>query len=189
MQAPLHALTKTLRDGRTFTLNLVPRGPQEPLGFWMQAIIDDKVVRERFASFIRRNILDDQGTPHGIEITMEVPDPDNPGFNKLARRLISLTGEEADRIEAATQEWTQRRIRRALETAPDAPRWKISDVAVPLLPGVVWQSGPGADPVMVLEVDSRYVAEDGRSFHLDAEEGYLYSAVVRAPTEEELAEW
>lgn len=191
--APIRALDKRLRDGRRFTLDLVPQnenGRGSKWSYWMQASVDGEVVFDRFYASPERNCSEVPGLPHVIVIQFTEPNPELAGSPpRYVRRPVGLTDAEADAIDAAKKEWTQRHVRAALAAAPDAPTWHLTNCPVPLSPGhTVWDYGRD-EPVMVLRGTKRWVPEDGRSFGLDAEEGYLFSATVRALTPDERAEW
>lgn len=185
---PIRALDKRLRDGRRFTVDLVPQHGSK-WGFWMQASVDGQIIVDRFTAPVRRNCSQVPGLPHVIMIRFLEDNPDAPGHQRYRDRPVGLTDAEADQIEAAKRDWTERYRRAALAAAPDALTWTLTNSPVPLSPGhMVWDF-EREEPVMILHGTERWVDQDGRSFGLDAEQGYLFGATVRALTPDERAEW
>jgi hypothetical protein len=180
---PIRALDKHLRDGRHLTIDLIPRHDG---GYWMHALLDGEVTADRFLTKPERNSSPVPGLPHTITVQFTEHNPET-GWNRLVRRPVGLTEAEADGIDAAIREWRERPGRLAREAAPQAPTWQIRGLTYPVSAGTVLE-GVGPVPVMVLSYDERWIEEDGRSFNLDAEEGCLYDATVRALTDQERAE-
>jgi hypothetical protein len=149
----------------------------------MHARLDGQVTCDRFQTYIERSSSPVPGLPHTINVEFTEHNPAT-GWNRLVRRPVGLTGAEADGIEAAVREWRERPGRLAREAAPQAPTWQIRGLTYPVSAGTVLE-GVGPVPVMVLSYDERWIEEDGRSFNLDAEEGCLYDATVRALTDQE----
>jgi len=176
MQAtPIRAIEKTLRDGRSFILDLVPRDGESKWVYWMRARIDGEVVGDRFDASVERNRIDLDGLKHVIRIAVG---------HKW--QPVGLTDAEADAIDAAKKQWTKRYEQAALTAAPDAPTWTVHAVPWKLRPGMTGYDN--GRPVMILKRVKKWWTEDGRSFGLDEEEGWLYSYLVRDLTDEERAE-
>lgn len=185
--APIRALDKRLRDGRRLVIDLVPQSEFSIWSYWIRATVDEQITQDRFYAPVERGVTNMPDLPHVITIQFLEPGPD--GYQRYVSRAVGLTDAEADAIDAAIKEWTQRHVRRALTAAPDAPTWRIDGFTTPPLVGAVVHDHDRDEPVVVLKVTSRWIPEDGRSFHLDAEEGYLHTATVRALTPQERAEW
>jgi len=174
MNTEITALDKHLRDGRHLQIHLVPH--PEDHGFWMQATLDGQRVPATYIAPVERDASPVPGLPHVIKVLLSKSSKMQP---------VGLTEAEADGIAAAKQEWGERPVRRAREAAPNAPTWKEKWFTVPpTLGSTQWV---GDRLVTILDRTSTWIPEDGRSFNLDAEEGYLWTATVRAATEEEAA--
>ncbi|MFE5853498.1 hypothetical protein ACFQ61_09840 [Streptomyces sp. NPDC056500] len=147
----------------------------------MEARINGDVVYERFTSPVRRDVSPVADLPHAFKITLLEPNPTFPGSQHYVDRHVGLTDAEAD---AAKQEWGDRYVRAAIAAAPDAPHWTLHRFPYPMTPGMTTQ-GAGGEEVMVLGTLREEWTEDGPSFGLGQEEGYLYDLTVRALTSEE----
>uniref|UniRef100_UPI003F49132C hypothetical protein n=1 Tax=Nonomuraea sp. CA-251285 TaxID=3240002 RepID=UPI003F49132C len=179
LTAPIVALDKRLRDGRRLVLTLVRRNRQEgPWSYWMQAEIGGEIVAAQFTARVQRNSSPVDGLPHTISV---------PIAHQF--RPVGLTDAEADRIDAATREWRQRRIRLAREAAPGARTWKVQDLPSAPPTGGIMDRRDGSGPVMVLRRAFREIEDDGLSFGLDDESGQLVTVTVRALTDDEQREW
>ncbi|WP_107661260.1 hypothetical protein [Nocardia suismassiliense] len=97
---------------------------------------------------------------------------------RMATLRVCLTGQDAARFDQARARWEKRPGELARSAAPDAAVhiWRALTWRPP--PGML--IGSGTDFYVVLDiVVTRRIGEDGRSFHLDTEEGYLYDVRVR----------
>ncbi|MEV8344506.1 hypothetical protein [Streptomyces niveus] len=180
---PIRALDKQMSDGRRLTIDLVQQ-PDESWSYWMHAELDGKVTYDRFQASVNRAAV-----PPTITMQFEEPlgNPAFPDAMKTVQRPLELTAAEADQIDAAQREWRERPARIAREAAPDAPTWVVHDLPVAPPAGAI--TVYGGKLVMVLgQAGKRYV-DDGRSFNLAAESGYLFHVEVRELTLEERTEW
>lgn len=180
---PIRALDKQMPDGRRLTIDLVQQ-EEDSWSYWMHARLDGKVTYDRFQASVNRAAV-----PPTITMQFEEPLglPAFPHAMKTVRRPVELTDAEADQIEAAQQEWRERPGRIAREAAPDAPTWVLYNFLVPPPAGkITYDDGK---PVMVLGQAGMRWVDDGRSFNLAAEDGYLFHVNVRALTSEERTEW
>ena len=176
--AAVRALSKPLRDGRRFALYLVPAAGRP--GDWeMVALIAGRIAGDPFARRPRRNT----GPPAGPGITHVQPLPPAPGGQ---RQAVGLTEPEFRRITTAVRDWEQRPARALRAAVPGAPTWQL-DLLLdrPPVGVIVHDSVTGRDGI-VLSTRARRVEEDGWSFGLMAEEGWLYVATLREPTPAEL---
>jgi hypothetical protein len=170
---PLIALDKQLRDGRHIVITLVPQAGTI-WSYWMEARIDGEPFHERFTSPVRRNASNVPSLPHLIGL--------KPGI------AVGLTDDEADGVEAAVREWSERPGRLAREAAPKAPTWILANRYVgEAKAGTVVDDDDG-NPAMVLEITDARGTGDGPSFGFGAEFGVLYDLQVRALTAVERAE-
>lgn len=191
---PIRALDKRLRDGRRITIDLVPRDADS--GYWMVAEIDGQPASTasnggmtrhgEFTAVIERDASPVPGMPHVIGVHIDELCPD--GYKRPVRRPIGLADAEADGIEAAEREWRQRIDRRVRAAVPDAPTWTEEHHAFPARPSIGWIITTTRGPAVVLDVTDRtWIDDDGWSFNLDAEQGWLYTVTVRAATPAEIA--
>lgn len=187
MPASIRALDKHLRDGRRFTIDLVPEHGTK-WSYWMRATLDGVVIYDKFTAPIERHSTGIPELPHVIRIRFTELDPTTQQ-KRYVDRPVGLTDAEADGIEKAKREWTQRYVRAALAAAPYVPTWQIGGFTGPPLVGNAIYDHERGEPVMILGTAGKMWTEDGRSFGLDEEEGYLYTATVRALTPVERAEW
>lgn len=175
---PVRVLGKTLRDGRRFALYLVPHADRAQ-DWQMVALIAGQVTGGRFATHPHRN----SGPPPGPGLTHVLALP-APGGR---RQAVGLTEHEARAVNAALREWEQRPARALRAAAPGAPTWPVELLTErPRVGGLLHDPHTGRDGI-VLSTRAVRVEEDGWSFNLMAEEGWLYAATVREPTPAERA--
>lgn len=178
MRPTVTVLDKRLRDGRHLVIEKYATTFGRITGSRLRALVDGQVVAASFTAPVRRDTSPVPGLPHTINLPNLAP---GRGWAP-----VGLTEEEADRIEQADREWKERPARVAREAAPHAPTWELGWGPRYLAAGTVFRFG---DQVLtVLCSTKRWISEDGRSFNLDAEEGYLYNSTVREATAEEAAE-
>lgn len=170
---PITVVDKTLRTGQRLVLTYGPDG--------YTAVVDGQEVCSGFSTYVRRNAVALADTPHVFEV------PKIPGVVKERGRFgipVGLTDAEADAVDGAQQEYEQAPVRRARASAPDAPTWTTRWYAWRPPVGTTYEDADGR-VVTVLDHIAHWV-EDGPSFGLDSQEGYVYEQVVRAATAEEV---
>lgn len=172
---PITVLDKTLRTGQHLILTY-GRG-----GF--TATVDGDQACARFSTWARRDVVADPVTPHVIEI------PRIPGATRTPGAFgvpVGLTEAEADAVDGARTEYEQGPVRRARAAAPHAATWTTPGQAFHPAPGTTYREGDGR-AVTVLSVRKVWIDGDGRSFHLDQEDGYVEEGTVREATPSEVA--
>jgi hypothetical protein len=184
--APVVAITKTLRDGRTCTVT-VKEDAGAPIA--ITAIDGEELGRSARA--------------------FQLAKPYEPGLTHAiwaGRKQVLLTAAEADQVNQAVAQLDQdikaeretkgaEEAERVRTAAPDAPTWKIQDGSG--YGGSAFRVGqtlrepykaPGeARIVTVLTASQRYFSDDGMSFGVGDDQGYVYMATVREATPEEAA--
>lgn len=184
-------LAKTLRDGKTrIEFRIQPETPEpDTLAYWL-TISWAGGQPHRFKSSSYR-----VATPPAPGITHAINAPNADGCGMVT---IGLTAAEVAQIEDAAKAWIQERKdrkdaeREALavrvrDAAPGAPAWSISGAdGPPAQVGETVRDGDGR-AITGLKTWSRYYAEDGWSFGVMDEAGYLYFSEVREATDAERA--
>ena len=183
-------LTKTLRDGREFTLTIEPdpgRG-QDP--------------DQALAYHLRTHVDGETSTAFSAASPFELTEPPAPGVTCAIRVIlpgsmewkpVGLTAAEASQVKEATARWIQaRKDRRSAQrdaladrvraAAPGAPAFTISSPdGAPAGIGETVRDRDGR-AVTGLRTWRKHYPEDGWSFGVMAESGYLYFSEVRGAT-------
>ncbi|MFD6335095.1 hypothetical protein ACFWGI_36725 [Streptomyces niveus] len=168
---PVRVLGKPLRDGRRFALYLVPHADRAH-AWQMIALIAGQITAGRFAERPHRNPASSPGLTH----VLALPAPTGH------RQAVGLTEQEARAVTTALREWEQRPARALRAAAPGAPTWPVELLTErPRVGDILHDPRTGRDGI-VLGTRAVRVEEDGRSFGLMAEDGWLYTATVREPT-------
>ncbi|HEY2763432.1 MAG TPA: hypothetical protein VGJ13_05380 [Pseudonocardiaceae bacterium] len=186
-QTKTPVLTKTLRNGSTCAISLVPDPPwpgQETttLSWWLLFEGQDGKVLGQMKARPYEMAEPASGLSHAIPVKHGT--------------VIGLTKAEADQITAAIDRWVDDRkaandeareqhVARVRAAAPGAATWEIQDPYG--VPGVGVTARIGRQMVTSLRTWSRYYREDGMTFGAADDRGYVYFAEVRRATEEEAA--
>ncbi|MFJ7280802.1 hypothetical protein [Kitasatospora sp. NPDC098663] len=170
---PIVALDKRTLTGHRVVVTLRPE-VGTVWGYWMEAVVDGKLVYERYTAPVRRNACDVPGQPHLLSVGWKT--------------AVSLTNEEADGMDAAKKEWTERVKRAALEARPRARMRVLPEYSTLDVPAGMIVEDEGR-PVMSLGVAARRWTDDGWSHGIAAEDGHLYDIRVRELTPPERADY
>jgi hypothetical protein len=188
-----HVLTKTLRDGGRLDISIAPFGSPDSSAWELVLTRDGR-------EWIRtRNHPREVAAPPAPGITHALPIDDGRDGGKA----VGLTAAEADKITAAFKAHYERQAQRqkdrikaemaeaearARAAAPDAPVFTLSgpDGAAPPGPGETARLGDGR-AVTGLRTWKKYYGEDGWTFGVMDESGYLYFSECREATPEERA--
>lgn len=180
-------LTKTLRDGSTCTISIIPDGAiseqNTTLGWWLEIARDgQEIARVKAAPHLLAKPAV-PGITHGLYVKHGTS--------------IGLTSGEAERITTAVDQWVAGRkaaaeaarnelAARVRAVAPGAPTRTISSPFG--VPGVgSTERLDDGSIVTSLRVWHRYYREDGLTFGAADDAGYVYYAEVRDATDEEAA--
>jgi hypothetical protein len=182
MPAPIVAVRKTLQDGRACTITAeVDHGAaaavttigDERMGRASQAFPLDKpaapgITHAVWAGTAKVGLTTDEAT----------------AVNRAVRQLEQELAAERRALQAET-------ARRARAAAPKAATWQVQagegNGGRPYRVGETFRDQDDAQRriVTVLEASQRYYADDGMSFGVGADQGHVYTAVVREATVEE----
>ena len=177
---PVRVFGKVLRDGRLFSLYLIPhRG--DPWSYQALALIEG-VALAPFGLVVHHHASPVPGLPHVLSIPPATPDTRlGAGDGSLRRALVALTDVEARAIDHAVRAWGCRRGDALRAAVPGAPTWKIARVPVEPDVGEVLWDGHARTHTVILAVSRRWQDEGG------AGGGWLYAVTVRAALLREMA--